>query len=301
MIILNEKEYAKDCLRRKEIDQNKPYKTLFILAKYYYHECGYRKRKIEKLLMEFVQETYPSYEYSKAIWEENIEKIAKKAGKHKLHEIDGVGITKNELETIKRINNAVLERLAFTMLCLAKLGNLRNPKNNNWVNNDAKEVFALARISCNVSERYMNLGILGQLSLLEFPKKIDNLSCRVTFIDPDGSNELFISDFRELGYEYLNYLGGNFSRCAECGKLFRNNKRKDKKYCSNCVGYVPQGIKKVTCIDCGKVFEVDAKNNQTNRCDDCYKEYRRNYYRDNKRKQREMSTEQIEPKQFLNG
>lgn len=284
MIILNEKEYAEKCLETKEIDKKKPYRTLFIIAKYYYHECGFRKRKIEKLLMSFLQESYPAYEYSKAIWEENIEKIAKSAGKHKLHEINGVWITSQELETISHINNAVLERLAFTMLCLAKLGNLRNPKNNSWVNNDAKEIFTLARISCSVSERYANLGILGQLSLLEFPKRIDNLSCRVTYVDPSGDDVLFVSDFRELGYEYLNYLGGNFSRCAECGKLFRNNKRRDKKYCSNCISYIPQVVKRITCVDCGKVFEVDAKNNQSCRCDDCYKVYR---------SQRKLETQRI--------
>jgi hypothetical protein len=216
-----------------------------------------------------VEQVYPRYEYSKSIWEDNIEKIAKNAGKHKLHEIDGVWITDKELDTISKINNPLLERLAFTMLCLAKLGNLRNPKNNGWVNNDAKEVYTLARISCTVQERYLNLGLLGQIGLLEFPKKLDNLSCRVTYIDDSGNNILFISDFRELGYEYLNYLGGNFTRCSECGRLFRNNKVKSKKYCKDCIGYTPQVKKLITCIDCGKTFEVDARVSNKTRCNDC--------------------------------
>lgn len=279
MIILNEKEYAEHCLQTKEIDQKKPYKTLYLLAKYYYHVCGYRKRKIEKLLIEFVEQTYPKYEYSKAIWEENIEKIAKNAGKHKLHMIDGVWITDKELETISKVNNPTLERLAFTMLCLAKLGNLRNPKNNGWVNTDAKEVFTMARISCTVQERYINLGMLGQLGLLEFPKRLDNLSSRVTYVDDSGNNILFISDFRELGYEYLNYLGGNFTRCSECGRLFRNNKRKDKKYCKDCIGYSPS-TKIINCVDCGKAVEVESKNTKTCRCNSCQKEYRRQYQKE---------------------
>lgn len=287
MIILNEKEYAEHCIREKEIDMKKPYKTLYILGKYYYHVCGYRKRKIEKTLMEFVEQTYPRYEYSKSIWEDNIEKIAKNAGKHKLHEIDGVWVTDIELDTISTINNSMLERLAFTMLCLAKLGNLRNSKNNGWVNNDAKEIFTLARISCTAKERYLNLGILGQLGLLEFPKKLDNLSSRVTYINETGDNKLFISDFRELGYEYQNYLGGNFTRCAECGRLFRNNKQKSKKYCKDCIGYTPQVIKIIHCVDCGKAVEVDAKNNKTCRCSSCQKEYRKNYQKELMRKIRD--------------
>ena len=45
MIILNEREYAENCLQNGIVD-TKPFVTLSILAKYYYHECGYRKKKI---------------------------------------------------------------------------------------------------------------------------------------------------------------------------------------------------------------------------------------------------------------
>lgn len=36
MIVLNEKEYAEECLKNKTID-DKPFYTLSILAKYYYY------------------------------------------------------------------------------------------------------------------------------------------------------------------------------------------------------------------------------------------------------------------------
>ena len=273
MIILNEKEYAEECLREMTADQKKPFRTLYILAKYYYHKCGYRKKKIVQLLTEFAEIACPQCMFPMSAFEESIDKLAKNAGKHKLHEINGVWITSKELEIIHSINNAILERLAFTMLCLAKYANLRNPKNNNWVNNNAKEIFKLARISCSVKERYINLNMLGCLNLLEFPKRLDNLSCRVTYIDNEGDGVLFISDFRELGYEYLNYLGGNFTRCCECGRLFRNNKKRDRRYCNGCIGYIPKMTKTVECIDCGKLFKVKAKNNKTNRCPDCQNEH----------------------------
>ena len=53
--------------------------------------------------------------------------------------------------------------------------------------------------------------------------------------------------------------------------------------------------KDVECIDCGKWFEINIKDNQTCRCPDCYTEYRRNYYKEKKREQRakvKMSTNQ---------
>lgn len=287
MIILNEKEYAQECLKNNDIG-SKPHFTLCILAKYYYHCFGYRKKKIYGLLIDFIRKCYPRYDCNKSMWEDSIEKIAANAGKYALIELDGVWITEAEMETIKEIHNKVLERLAFTMLCLAKLNNAKNPKNNGWVNLDAKEIFTLARISCSVIARYERLGQLRERSLLEFPKKNDNLSSRVTFINDDSEKILFISDFRELGYEYLKYCGDPFIRCCECGVLTRNNKNGTKKYCSICSGYVPQETKYVTCIDCGEEFEISAKNNRAKRCAYCQNIKDRENARQRKRKQRQI-------------
>lgn len=276
MIILNEKKYAEKCIEDKSFD-GKPFQTLTILAKYYYSVQGFKKAKIEKLLFEFLEEAYPSYKYNKANWEKNIEKIAKNTKNYSLYEIGGVWITKKEFETIESIHNKVLERLAFTLLCLAKLGDKKSTKNNGWVNFDAKEVYELARISCSVKERYEKLNTLHELGLLEFPRRLDNLSCRVTYIDDNSDNVLFISDFRELGYEYLRYKGGNFTHCCECRVLMRDNKNHTKRYCNNCAAYTPRIEKKIKCVDCGKEFVVSAMNNRTDRCSDCYDAYRREY------------------------
>lgn len=287
MIILNEKEYAEECLKNKFIG-DKPFYTLSVLGKYYYHCLGYRKKKIVELLTEFISSTYPMYECNKISWDESIDKISSKAGKYTLHEIDGVWITENELATIDNINSKVLRRLAFTLLCLAKLANIKNPKNSGWVNNDTKEIFKLARISCNVVDRDMYLCELQSLSLIEFPRKLDNLSCRIKYIDEDNDKALFISDFRELGYEYLKYCGENLTRCCECGILFKNNKYGNKKYCKDCSGYTPQKTKTVKCIDCGTEFEVSSLNTKTTRCECCKREYRRNYQKELMRKIRKM-------------
>lgn len=47
--------------------------------------------------------------------------------------------------------------------------------------------------------------------------------------------------------------------------------------------------KSVQCDDCGKWFEVKPKDNYTNKCPECYLKYRREYYRENKRKAREKA------------
>lgn len=283
MIILNEKEYAENCLRNGMVGI-KPFITLSILAKYYYHECGYRKKKIMTLLLEYLSKHYPRYELNEFSWQTSIEKIASNAGAYQLYQINGVKITKSEIETIVNLHNKALERLMFTMLCLAKLNDLKNPINNGWVNADTKDIFKYARISSRSDERETKIGKLWQMGLLEFPKRIDNLNCRVTFIDHTGDEELFVSDFRELGYEYQKYKGENFIRCAECGILTRGNKNGTRKYCKDCDGSIPQEKKFVMCVDCGKTLEIKSKDNKTCRCAECQKEHVKQYDRERKRK-----------------
>lgn len=272
MIILNEKEYAEECLRNGMPD-NKPFITLSILAKYYY-QLGYKRAEIVRLLIDYIQKHYPYYRNNKLSWDESIEKIATKERKHTLFEIDGIWVTTAELDTIKNIHNKVLERLAFTMLCIAKLNNEKRPQNNGWVNVETKKLFSLARISGSVASRYERLNILKELGLIEFPKKNDNLNSRIMFINNESDKVLFVSDFRELGYEYLKFNGGDFIRCQDCGILVHNNKTKTKKYCPACVEYSPIKTKRVVCVDCGEEFEISAKNNKTCRCENCQRDER---------------------------
>ena len=75
---------------------------------------------------------------------------------------------------------------------------------------------------------------LENTGLISFSNKNDNLNMKVNFIDNDNEVVLKIKDFRELGYEYQNYIGdGNFIRCSECGRLVRK-KTNNQIYCNNC-------------------------------------------------------------------
>lgn len=271
MIVLNEKKYAIECLETGRIG-DKPFFTLSILAKYYYYCLEYKKSKINTLLNEFMQKYYAGYQLDRMSWQDTIDNIVKKVNKFTLLEIDGVSITKSEMQTIAEIDNPILERVMFTILCLAKFGNARNPNNNGWVNLDSKEIFKMARVSCRAKERELFIGDLLHMGLLEIPKRNDNLSVRVVFIDDNGEEILFVSDFRELGYEYLMYRGENFIRCAECGILTRGTANGNKKYCKDCSGYTAKRTKTIHCIDCGTEFNVSSHNTKTIRCEKCQAE-----------------------------
>lgn len=287
MIILNEKEYAERCLNENVINQDKnPYQVVSILAKYYYHICGYRKKKIYGLLIDYLKRYYPRYEMNIGNWEKNVSKLATNAGKEDLFEISGVKITKPELLKIQSVKNKAKEKLLFTMLCIAKLNMKKNPQSNGWVNLETREIFLMARVSCTSVEQDIKIGELRQLGFLELPKKNGNLNFRVTFIDDDGDEELFVSDFRELGYEYLKYLGDKkIRRCVECGIYFVK-KENAQTHCKNCKGYIAQETKIIACVDCGKEFEVSSLNTKTCRCDGCQKIYRTNYQKELMRNKR---------------
>lgn len=280
MIILNEKQYARRCLEENSLGEN-TYITLSIIAKYYYFDCGYKKKKIKEMLTEFLSNNLITYHKEEKVWIENIEKIVNKVNKQKLYEISGVKITKPEIEKIQILQNKLLEKLAFTMLCIAKFHNIKNENNNGWVTTSGKELLDFANINCPQSRLNIHINKLYEAGLLDLPLRCDNTNCRINFIDNDGDEELFVSDFRNLGFEYLLYCGENYIRCAECGVLFYKKEKGKRKYCNECRGYKKKPEMKIcTCIDCGNIFQV--KNNVTNkmRCDDCQIKHR---YENNKK------------------
>ena len=146
MIILNEKQYARRCLEENSLGEN-TYITLSIIAKYYYFDCGYKKKKIKELLIKFLSKNLITFHREEKMWVENIEKIVNKINKQKLYEISGVKITKSEIVKIQTLQNKLLEKLAFTMLCLAKFQNAKNESNQGWVNLPDKDMLKLANIN----------------------------------------------------------------------------------------------------------------------------------------------------------
>lgn len=282
MIILNEKQYAQKCILDNDIGE-KPYRTLSIMAKYYYFSCGYKKKQIKNLLTDFLEKNYSDYVWEQKFWDEHIEKITSKVNQQTLYEISGVKITKSEMQKIQALNNRILEKLLFTMLCVAKYYNLKNNKNDGWVNMSDKDILSLANISCSSNHplKKINLYInqLFQMGLIDLPWRCDNLNYRLTFID-DEDEEVFVSDFRNLGYAYLLYCGEPYVRCAECGILFYKPEKGKRKYCDKCRGYKKKKSKVCICIDCGNIFQV--KSNVTNkvRCGDCQLKHR---YENNKK------------------
>lgn len=290
MIILNEKDYVEQLLMSDQIDFSKPYQILSILARYYCHICSYNGEKLIELLQYFMEHHYPRY--NPVDWRDSIETCAERALKYPLCQCSGIWITVNELDVIKQIKDKVLERLAFTLLCLAKYHNFKNGSNQSWVNNPDSEIYRLACITTNSYDKDIRFHRLKESGLIDFAKKIDNLSIKVLFVDDDSERHLCITDFRKLGYEWRLYKGEDYIRCTGCGILVRKTSI-NKKYCKDCAGknpyYTPVGIKNITCMDCGNSFNAEAASREC-RCESCKTSHRKELQKMKMRRYRNKTT-----------
>lgn len=234
-IILNECEYAKYVIEQGEVDK-KPSSTLFLLARYYKQKENLDKEQIFDRLNTFMQKNYSGY--NAALWENIIEDIYKKSDRYPLKEISHIGITQSELDKIEKLPNIRYKKLVFTLLCYAKLYNTIFENNNGWVNAKIKDIYKTASVTVKHREdKFLYLNDLAHMEYISLSNKNDNLNLRITFADMTSSTILEISDFRELGLEYLYYIGdGNFIRCSRCNRLVRKKSKNDysTKYCHDC-------------------------------------------------------------------
>lgn len=268
-IILNELEEIEKVINSKSVNENELGNTIYLLTRYLYHEKGLRRVGIISYINNFMATACPNYhEWD---WFNRIEKYALKAKNSPLMQIDSVPITQQELNCIEEIKDLKLEKLAFTMLALSKFCNMTYPGNSNWIKYEYKFIFELANITCTDKDRLMALRSLMLKHIITRSKKNGVMKFTVNIVDNESDAILNLSDFRNLGYEYLLYKGQNYTRCKRCGQLFKQSRNNRAEYCKSCRGYQKQETKTIVCQDCGKEFTVDAKANHRDRCDECLK------------------------------
>lgn len=227
-IILDEKSWAENVLNGLDLGK-KPSSTIARLGRYYYAN-GYGKLEIQNLLRDFIIKCDP---YARiAQWEPFLESVAKHSDKYPLINIEGVEITKQEMAKINELSAKNLRKLMFTMLCLAKYGNAVSAKNNNWVNFPSKDIFTLANIKITSVRQSLMINDLWNAGFIGYSNLVDNININVKIV-MDGERELLITDFRNLGNQYLQHTEGGYIMCECCGACIKstNNRRR---YCQDC-------------------------------------------------------------------
>lgn len=283
-LYMSEKCRALEIIKAKDLGY-KPSESICILAKYYLYCENNTVEETEAKIIDFIKNKTSIY-YCPSDWEMCITRNIKKAKKFPLVEIDCVDIAENEMNVIQSLKKKQMQRLTFTLLCLAKYHNIIFDKNNNWIDTPIFQVFKMANILGGTQrQRLLMMHELYVMKLISLSKRIDNLNIRVEYISEDSPTVLKITDMRELGKQYSKYCGDKYIKCEKCGVIFKP-KTSTQKYCKDCAGYTPIGTKTVTCCDCGKEFEVDGIVKNKKRCDECQKEFRNNYQKELMRKKR---------------
>ena len=235
-VVLNEYAWAENAVSNKSLGK-KPYETLSRVAKYYTYQ-GLPRNDVRKKLDDFLVLCDPKA--SLVTWGEILDGAAKAASKYPIVMVDEVPVTKPEMEKIDALNGAQLQRLAFTLLYLAKFSTMIRPKRDHWVNTPDNEVMKMANINTSIKRQSILFRQLRDSGFIRFSKQIDNLSVQVLAVE-DGESAIKITDFRNLGYQYMMFHGGPYYKWVRCGvteKVKNPDKGRPPKYCQQCASEV---------------------------------------------------------------
>ena len=248
MIVLNEHEWAENMINSCLLGK-KPFETLCRVARYYI-DNNLPKAEVRKKLDAFIMRCEPLISLPK--WADAMDAALARALKYEAVNIECIKITKPEMEKIALLPSLQLRRLAFTLLCLAKYWDIITRSENHWVNSADEDIMKLANIKTSVKRQCSLYHRLSELGFIQFSKKVDNTNVRVCFME-GGKTAASITDFRNLGYQYLKYIGEPYFECENCGitsKYDKPNNLKSmakQKYCKACTRdiYIQQTIDSV--------------------------------------------------------
>ena len=279
---MNEYTYAENLLNKQDLKAcdlgDKPSSTLNLLARYY-REIGKNDDEIKELLSDFLNRCLKD-KYKESKWIDSIFYQVVKSKKYTLKKVDNVIVTKSEMEIIQSVKGKSRQKVLFTLLILAKYYNAVSDKNKNWTNLEYKKIFKLANVQLSIQNQALLINDLYNCGFVNVSKNVGKPNIQVNFVDNESDGVLTITRLKDLGKEYLMFCGEDYIRCQKCGTLVKNYKNTNK-YCKTCGQYQPIETKTVICVDCGNEFSVDARNNKSIRCDECYKIYRRKCVKNN--------------------
>ncbi len=289
MMILNEEKFAKELLTGQNDSIKSIRQKIDLIARYNYHVMNKKADESYTSIVKWLEKHHEIF--SEQTYSNVISDCIKKAAKRPFYHIEGIKITKKEIETITSRENLRHEKILFVLLCMAKQQKVAYGFDNGLVSYKITDLFKAARVSVPVDERENILHELLKVGLIGLPMKNDTRCLFVKFVDEsdDVAFELSEQDCGELAYAYLHHTGkAKVFRCSKCGKLIKQSKKYGD-ICKGCQGGAPE-MKLRWCVDCGSEFLVNTMNTKTCRCDACQADYRRLYMKNLMKEKRSVST-----------
>ena len=234
-LILNETEIVNKTIEGSLKLPSKPSKVLRIIIKNMIINEN-SDDDIKELIENLLKREYGK-NYNKTYWNKYIDSTIKslKKKENKMIDVDKVNIYKEELETIKSLNNIRLEKLAFILLVYCKINKQVNPLINNKINIPLYNILMESLIKRDNDSKLL-LNELYKKEFIHQGNSCDGTAIQILYVRNEGEIEFIIDDLRD--YQpitwYLEYRQGvKYKKCEKCGKRFEvksNNKVK----CNEC-------------------------------------------------------------------
>ena len=153
-----------------------------------------------------------------------------------------IKITKDELESIVALKNDHLETLAFGILVIQKINNLKFGKKSNYFNMKLKDYyFEITKVARNKEKQNKALGSLVEANWITLPPiekfgETDGFYLNCIDLDiKDKDAEIITGDFREIDLIYKKWKndGKGIGVCEECGRFIELTGNRTI-YCKSC-------------------------------------------------------------------
>lgn len=209
---------------------------IVLIAKYYFSDeldIEQLSNIVKEKILEFDLDNYQEYKYHNKILN-TCEGLLDYSIDRTFKEIEYIPIYENELKFISTLPNDKQKKLMFTFFAVARYMDC-----NGWINKktskDISEVFKLANVTLTSDKRNELLHELYVNGYISFGKKINNLNIKVNLGDSGGVGYK-VSDFNNIGNQYIGNFKKGYKQCKCCGKNYRIKSENDysSKYCKKC-------------------------------------------------------------------
>lgn len=249
MIIISELDFAENIVEREYFGKN-TMEEMIVVARCLRHQYKFNDDQIARWIKSALVKSRLHYRRKREAWDQKVEKAIAISKKRDPYPLRRIPIYQSEIEAISQLRNKALERLLFGILVYSKNRFLKN--GNPYIGLDLKELFSSTRIPCLVEEREKLVGELAKKGVLEygFEKNITFKPAFARYEESDERIAAYVSDARELGYQYLKiqYFNDKYSPCIRCGKMIKQNQNRTRSYCSDCQNKTA-GVGKVTILE----------------------------------------------------
>lgn len=239
----------------------------------------YKQQKIDRVYKQVINIIkFTTTDYERIRNEEKIKRSIKlkiDKGYNPISSVEGVPIYKEDLVFLQTVEGVDQQKLLFSVLCYLRFIQIKYHNDNLWCNFENRLYFKSANLRLSLKEQNLAIKNLANLGYIRLSFQIDKLTFYATFAEAltAGEEVAIITDFENLGMQYLQLIGEDIIKCINCGRYIKNPHHNEWGLCQACKRLekfkATDQLKVVICKACGKKFLVNKKNNKTQFCEEC--------------------------------